>query len=362
MKLLLALTLTVAVVSAHWTHDESLAREIGAPPGEEDVDVGSLADELISEKEGVSSEGERTYRVTIGTRAMGKTVPYGGLPNWYGGGSNHAVRVSLRGPEDSTATGNRVLRYYQGPSMTYKSAEKLAPELHPGLVPLIANNAFPCAGKDPGLKIQYDCNKFSPSLRDATDKMTWCEPNNKACISAIQNMQVGYAEAPVTRMESGVNEEDGFFETGMIQRGQVEMKDVGDILEVQMREDASFSAANPCIAAGMQSYQCSSPWYPSFVKVSTNSPKTGIGNGIYYVHPGDTVHVGVILMDQVPNVDPYPEDPPMELIAKPGPIPEDLVTHNSELTKCVAQTCEEEMDTKLGMAEMGDEMWMYMGK
>jgi len=347
--IVLALTLAV-VATAHWTHDESLAREIGPPPGEEDGDIGSLADELISEKEGATSEGDKTYRVTIGTRAMGKTVPYGGLPNWYGGGSNHQVRFSMKGPAESTVVGDYPLRYYQGPSMTYKSAEKLAPKLHPGLVPLIANNQFPCAGKDPGLKIQYDCNKFSPALRDATDKMTWCEPNNKACISAITNMQVGYAEPKPTKLESGISAEDGFFETGMIQRAQIEMKDVGDILEVQMREDVDLGGGNPCIAAGKADYQCSSPWYPSFVKVNTNSPKTGIGNGVYYIKPGDTVHVGTILNDKVPNQPAVSEY--MKLIAKPGAIPEDLVSHNSQLTKCIAQTCEEEMDTKLGMSQL----------
>ena len=41
--------LAIAIVAqAHWTHDDSLAREIGAPPGEDDIDVGSLSDELIS--------------------------------------------------------------------------------------------------------------------------------------------------------------------------------------------------------------------------------------------------------------------------------------------------------------------------
>merc|ERR1712159_222705 len=329
--IVLALTLAV-VATAHWTHDESLAREIGPPPGEEDGDIGSLADELISEKEGATSEGDKTYRVTIGTRAMGATKPYGGLPNWYGGGSNSQVRFAAKGPAESTVIGDFPLRYYQGPSMTYKSAEKLAPELHPGLEPLIANNNFP------------------PALRDASDKLTWCEPNNKACIAAITNMQVGYAEVPVTKLQSGISADSGFYETGMIQRAQVEMKDVGDILEVQMREDVDLGGGNPCIAAGKADYQCSSPWYPSFVKVNTNSPKTGIGNGVYYVKPGDTVHVGTILNDKVPNQPAVSEY--MKLIAKPGAIPEDLVSHNSQLTKCIAQTCEEEMDTKLGMSQL----------
>jgi len=356
MKLLLALTLTVAVVSAHWTHDESLAREIGAPPGEEDVDVGSLADELISEKEGVGEE--TTYRVTIGTRAMGPTKPYGGLPFWYGGGSNQQVRFAASGSPSMGAPagaleGDRVLRYYQGPAMTYKSALKLAPQLHPGLAPLITNNNFPCAGKDPALKVNMDCNKHASDLRDASDKLTWCEPNNKACLSAIDGNMVGYAEPPVTKLQAGISTDSGFFETGMIQRAQVEMKDVGEILEVQMREDASMGSDNPCIAAGKLDYQCSSPWYPSFVKVNTNNPKTGIGNGVYYIKPGDTVHVGTILNDKIPDQPAVSEY--MKLIAKPGEIPEDLVSHNSQLTKCIAQTCEEEMDTKLGMSQLKDE-------
>jgi len=47
MKLLLGL-LVIGVVTAHWTHDDPLAREIGSPPAEEDVDVAAKSDELIS--------------------------------------------------------------------------------------------------------------------------------------------------------------------------------------------------------------------------------------------------------------------------------------------------------------------------
>merc|ERR1712022_73914 len=66
---LVFLALALAVASAHWTHDDELAREIGPPPGEEDIDVASLSDELLGES--AKSITMKTYRVTVGTRANG---------------------------------------------------------------------------------------------------------------------------------------------------------------------------------------------------------------------------------------------------------------------------------------------------
>merc|ERR1719231_300833 len=48
MKCCIVLLALAAVVTAHWTHDDALEREIGAPAGEADVDVSMLADEVVS--------------------------------------------------------------------------------------------------------------------------------------------------------------------------------------------------------------------------------------------------------------------------------------------------------------------------
>merc|ERR1712146_826273 len=85
----------------------------------------------------------------------------------------------------------------------------------------------------------------------------------------------------------------GYVETGPIQRGQVKFANVGQIVEVVMKEDVVWSGSNKCYSMpGRSKRDCSSPWSPSFVKISTNNPKTGIGNGVYYVKPRGDLKVG----------------------------------------------------------------------
>merc|ERR1712188_156555 len=86
---------------------------------------------------------------------------------------------------------------------------------------------------------------------------------------------------------------------------------------------------------------------PAFVKISTNDPKTGIGNGIFYIRPRDDLLVGTY---GVKGADNQEQDVTEELKAKPAAptesgLPDDN-SFNAVLPKCIAQTCEEEMDTK----------------
>merc|ERR1711907_729363 len=220
---LVFLALALAVASAHWTHDDELAREIGPPPGEEDIDVASLSDELISTQE--KTVAFKTYRVTVGTRA--------------GKGSSSQFKMSLMGCQTSDAgscTADYVpgahLRYYQGPFMTYALAAEIAPQFRPGMQPVIDKRRM-CSGEDTVTKMPLVCTA------DMAKDMFPCEPNGKDCKSAIAGQYVCYTE-------------------------------------------------------GATKAQCSNPWGVGFVKVNTNDPKTGIGNGVFYVQPRNDLFVGVI--------------------------------------------------------------------
>jgi len=378
MKLLLALAL-VGVVTAHWTHDDSLAREIGAPPGEEDMDVAALSDELISERE--STATKITYRITIGTAWVENTperdkVAY----SWWNGGSSQLLRFSMKGRKgwsgNPSATimdpgSPQILRYYQGPFMDWTMAGELAPTLLPGLVPLLTPVGALCSGlsgKDTG-KLVLKCtdDAMVPQGKSATGEWSWCEPNTKECKSKIKDCKtlsqnsvdctgVGYARPPPTILMNGVEDDSTQLKMGLIQRGQIEYDDVGEITEVT----ASSFPVDGCPPSGqttMTPWDCSSPWYPKFIKVNSNNAKTGIGNGIYYIHPMAGLHTSRTKNCDLatPPVCTISDD--MKVLAKPGPI-KDTVTpntmsgdHNAELKKCVAQQCEEEMDSMYGLAE-----------
>merc|ERR1711907_586085 len=169
---LVFLALALAVASAHWTHDDELAREIGPPPGEEDIDVASLSDELISTQE--KTVAFKTYRVTVGTRA--------------GKGSSSQFKMSLMGCQTSDAgscTADYVpgahLRYYQGPFMTYALAAEIAPQFRPGMQPVIDKRRM-CSGEDTVTKMPLVCTA------DMAKDMFPCEPNGKDCKSAIAGL------------------------------------------------------------------------------------------------------------------------------------------------------------------------------
>merc|ERR1719253_433525 len=335
---LVFVALALAVASAHWTHDDELAREIGPPPGEEDIDVASLSDELISTQE--KTVAFKTYRVTVGTRA--------------GKGSSSQFKMSLMGCQTSDAgscTADYVpaahLRYYQGPFMTYALAAEVAAQFRPGMQPVVDKQRM-CSGEDTVTKMPLVCSA------DMAKDMFPCEANGKDCKSAIAGSYVGYTQGATTTYQ---NNEAGTDTTsaGPIQRAQVELQDVGQITAVKIEEDVVFSSSNPCYTNGATKAQCSNPWGVGFVKVNTNDPKTGIGNGVFYVQPRSDLFVGVI---SVSGANDAVVDLPEWLEAGPpdasGGIPVGGV-QNAILTKCVAQQCEEEMETKLGMAQMRDE-------
>merc|ERR1711907_19589 len=364
MKLLLAL-LVVAVATAHWTHDDSLAREIGAPPGqEEDADVVALSDELISESE-TSGEGKKLYRITIGTAWVPGDESPSKQFSWYNGGSSQPIEFKMKGQKGWSAGSTdditivedgswAILRYYNGPFMDYDMAGVVAPTLLPGLVPLLTGTRVLCYGRNLpklGRRVK-DCNKKVEG--EATEELDWCEPNTKACKSKLQCKEssknsldctgIGYARPPPTKLKMGPEAGSSTLDVGLIQRGQIDYLDVGDILEVQIQS----IKVDGC---DLGTYECSSPWYPKFIKVNSNAPKSGVGNGIYYIHPMEDLHTGMTKMTSPAGVDSYSKD--MYIVAKPGAVPDDATTsdmtasHNAELVKCVAQQCEEEMDAKL---------------
>merc|ERR1712167_37744 len=128
----------------------------------------------------------------------------------------------------------------------------------------------------------------------------------------------GYARPPATLLRDGISEMDSFVKVGLIQRGQIDYEDVGDITEVQ----AKSKPVNGCPPQNseMTEWECSSPWYPQFIKVNTNKATSGIGNGIYYIHPMEGLHTGIVKSTN----DPPEKSEDMFIVAKPGAIPDDV--------------------------------------
>jgi len=348
MKFVLAL-LFVAAVSAHWTHDDSLAREIGPPPGEEDVEVANL---------GESAGAVKQYRITFGTSVVGGKL----------GASQSQFKVALKGAkpkapaagqavawtQDTTwkEHADNVIRYYQGVHLTYALAKTTAPELHPGMTPLVDTLQAGCSNLKNG-KMKA-CDAATAKTLDA------CEPGAKACKNAIGQAMVAYAYGKTHQLINGINFETNKEEKGPvmgpIQRGQFQMEDVGKIIAVKISEVRSYTPSDPCYskATGFKKAFCSSPWRPAFVKISTNDAQTGVGDGTYYIAPCDasTLRVGVYVMSGGPG-QPDIEKGPVDLIAEgmTADMKKCPKQFNAILTKCAAATCEEEMDTKLGMMD-----------
>merc|ERR1719378_110061 len=351
MKLVLLL-IAVTAVSAHWTHDESFAREIGPPPGEEDVDVANLGEEA-------QTGAVKQYRITFGTSVVEGTL----------GASMSQFKVHLKGAKmklrkTAKETGSKgwvedknwrtsddaVIRYYQGVGMPYAKAKKEAPALHPGMTPLVDTMKAGCSNAVKG--------KVKPCPARVAKDLAVCEPMSKACKRTITMGMVAYTQGKVTQLINGINYETGKDikgpKIGPIQRGQFMMEDVGKIVAVKISELKSYTPSDPCYskASGFKRAFCSSPWRPAFVKISTNDVQTGVGDGTYYIAPCDaaTLKVGVYVMKGGKG-QPDVEKGPVDLIAKAlygGKCPKSF---NGVLTKCQAQSCEEEMDTKLGLMD-----------
>merc|ERR1712057_60141 len=145
MKAVLVFAVMLAVANAHWTHDDSLAIEIGAPPGEK-MPAGLVENSLsLVEEKAKSGSGPVVYRITVGTKQESADNAATNSP-W----STHKFQINIEGV-GGQKTGNMQIRYY-APSLSYGAASggasSMAPAFHPGMVP---TDCEPNTG---------DCGKF----------------------------------------------------------------------------------------------------------------------------------------------------------------------------------------------------------
>jgi hypothetical protein len=396
-----ALALVAAVATAHWTHDESLAKEIGEPATEE-VDVSALSDELISEAEktGAAAKQDDTptpapiadkrYRITFGTKhvlgnpdAENYKMPL--HQDWTKGGSDSQMMVTMTGARgvgesagDSASNAGAtvafaqpsLIEYYVGEAFPYSESKKHAPQLHPGMVPVVGSlGETPCFGRDANNmgKLKH-CPGTDAGIETAGKII--CEPGSKMCTSVLtlrgikadEVGKVGYSPYWGTAVPS-TNDPDSTMPDdrwGLIQRGQIYGKDVGQITEVEI-EAQGLAGSDPaapdpdscCFLRGYGPADCwkcaYSPWFPAFIKINSNNPQTGIGNGVYYIQPDG--FVGTLPASQT-IADTGQAKWESKLLAKPIPVADG--NHNAVLKKCVAQVCEEEMDELYGLTTLTD--------
>jgi len=222
MKSALVFVALAIVVNAHWTHDESLAVEIGAPPGETmpegHVENNLETVDMVQESAGADAI---TYRITIGT-AKATREQAATSPPW----STHVFHIDLTGMTGQK-TGKKDMRYY-APSLSYSAASgaagSMAPQLHPGMRP------------------------------------TNCEPNTGGCTK---------------HLESGDDVKWVGERGGMIQHAQIESSEkIGEIKSVKIGEKTD----------GLKQEEYNG-WTPSFIKINANNFKTGLGAGVYYINP-----------------------------------------------------------------------------
>merc|ERR1711939_88190 len=121
MKAVLVFAVMLAVANAHRTHDDSLAIEIGAPPGEK-MPAGLVENSLSLADNAATNSPWSTHKFQINIEGVG-----------------------------GQKTGNMQIRYY-APSLSYGAASggasSMAPAFHPGMVP---TDCEPNTG---------DCGKF----------------------------------------------------------------------------------------------------------------------------------------------------------------------------------------------------------
>jgi hypothetical protein len=128
-----ALLALAAIASAHWTHDDSLAYEIGPPPGET-MPEGHVENPLTlaAIEEGEATDPAIVYRVTTGTIDATKEAAATNSP-W----STHMFQMNIEG-STGVKTGLKLLRYY-APTLSYGQASgaagSMAAEFHPGMNP-----------------------------------------------------------------------------------------------------------------------------------------------------------------------------------------------------------------------------------
>merc|ERR1712146_438440 len=122
MRAVLAFLALAVVANAHWTHDESLAQEIGPPPGET-MPGGHVENSLELIQDSAGSDAATTYRITVGTKRVKSRQEAATNTPW----SIHKFQIQIIGTNDKK-TGWKDLRYY-APNMAYAQASA-----NPGLV------------------------------------------------------------------------------------------------------------------------------------------------------------------------------------------------------------------------------------
>merc|ERR1712146_70785 len=121
----------------------------------------------------------------------------------------------------------------------------------------------------------------------------------------------------------------GDYPSIIIQRGQIEQPDVGVIRQVSVAMKPDDSTVSTC-----------GGWKGDFIKIDTNDIFTGVGNGIYYIPAADGAAPSSIELDNCSgNAD----------CSADGNVLTFDVEQN-QIARCMADSCEEEMDTKFGMA------------
>merc|ERR1711939_660162 len=104
-KAVLVFAVMLAVANAHWTHDDSLAIEIGAPPGEK-MPTGLVENSLSLVEEKAKSDPVVVYRITVGTKQESADNAATNSP-W----STHKFQIDIEGV-GGQKTGNMQIRYY----------------------------------------------------------------------------------------------------------------------------------------------------------------------------------------------------------------------------------------------------------
>jgi len=446
MKCCIVLLALAVVVTGHWTHDDALAREIGAPAGEADLDVSMLADEVVGRKllqatikgsdniikqeisantavlnqpvysnkdgsyakllenadgdaifkaQGIKADGKtenKVYRITIGTLAdpecSGADKP---------GPANCQLQFKLTG-EYSAGTSEvgkdneqnwMPLRQYLGPTaLSYGDALANAAPLHPGMMAVLTDavckrfkpgdNFVGCAGPSTGMgsapivarqcEVDQNCasepefitnngvQEENPDFGPPVDRCAPCEAMTKDCEQGIAKLASGFEPdgagpwsetgvlgyRPVYFKKNKMNipltagsntpaesTQDGDFPSIIIQRGQIEQPDVGVIRKVQVGMKPDDSTVSVC-----------GGWKGDFIKVDTNDIFSGVGNGIYYIPAADgAAHSSIELQN----------------CSGEGDCSSDAKTltfdvEQNQIARCMADSCEEEMDTRFGMA------------
>jgi len=161
-----------ACATAHWTHDESLAQEIGAPEGEF-MPNGHVA--LLQEKTG--EDVSQTYRFTFGTSKDNNCAD----------ASTHVFQVQLTGM-NGLKSGFVDLRYYV-PRLTYAQCSgevgAVAPALFPGYSP--KQDLNPACGAS-------DCRQFLATQAPTSDQY--------ACSNIVQQAWISVTTADTAQIGS----------------------------------------------------------------------------------------------------------------------------------------------------------------